>query len=116
MMLLEIGELLSKQHFFDSTLSKHFEALVDSLQFFSWLKDTSMSAEKNKVNSIICIIKKFALHQIIKAIRKKLKTKGKFSFSVASIEIENKNVCLLSSIKVQVFFKKNQKVMPVSSR
>ena len=82
-MLLEKDELLSKQRGVISTFNKHFESITDSLNLFSWPEDTSMSSRNDTVNSII---KKFAFHPSIKAIKEKFKIKSKFSFNLVSIQ------------------------------
>ena len=69
-MLLEKDKLLSKQKNVASTFNKHFGSITDSLNLFSWPEDTSMSSRNDTINSII---KKFACHTSIKAIKKKFK-------------------------------------------
>ena len=49
----------------------------------NWLEDTSVSSRKNTIASII---KKFAFHQSIKAIKKKFKIKSEFLFNHVSSE------------------------------
>ena len=66
-----------------STFNKHFGSITDSLNLFSWPEDTSMSSENDTINSII---KKFAFHQSIKAVKKKFKSKSEFSFNHVSTE------------------------------
>ena len=80
-MLLEKDKLLSKQNDVASTFSKFFGSIKDSLNLFSLPKDTSMSSGNNKINSII---KNFAFHPSIKAMKKKFKIKSKFPFNLVS--------------------------------
>ena len=87
-MLLEKDKLLSKQKEVASTFNKHFGSITNSLNLFSWPKDTSMSSRNDTINSII---KKFAFHQRVKAIKKKLKIKNEFSFNLFSTETIKKN-------------------------
>ena len=82
-MLLEKDKLLSKQTDVSSTFSKHFGSITDSLNLFSWPEDTLMSSRNGTVNSII---KKFACHPNIKAIKKKFKIKSEFPFNLVSTE------------------------------
>ena len=82
-MLLEKDKLLSKQKEVASTFNKHFGSITDSLNLFSWPKDTSMTSRNDTINSII---KKFAFHPSIKAIKKKFKIKNEFSFNLVSTE------------------------------
>ena len=51
-----------------STFNKHFRSITDSLNFFSWPEDTSMSSRNERVYSII---KKYAFDPSIRAIKKK---------------------------------------------
>ena len=74
-MFLEKEKSLSKQKYVDSTFNIHFGLIIDSLNLFSWRKDASMSSGNDTINSII---KKFAFHRIIKAIKKKSKLKANF--------------------------------------
>ena len=67
-MLLEKDKLLLKQKEVASTFNKHFRSITDSLNLFSWPKDTSMLSKNDTINSII---KKFAFQPSIKAIKKK---------------------------------------------
>ena len=67
-MLLEKDKLSLKQKKAASTFNKHFRSIAESLNLFSWPKDTSMSSKNDTINSII---KKFAFHPSIKAIKKK---------------------------------------------
>ena len=82
-MLAEKGKLLSKQKDVASTFSKHFVSITDLSNLLGWPRDTSISAGNDKVNSII---KKFAFHQSIKAVKKKFKIKSEFSFIFVSTE------------------------------
>ena len=82
-MLLEQDKLLSKQKEVASTFNKHFGSVTDSLNLFSWPKDTSVTSRNDTINSII---KKFAFHPSIKAIKKKFKIKNEFSFNLVSTE------------------------------
>ena len=75
--------MLLKQKDVAAILNKHFGSIIDSLNLFSWSKDTSMSSENDTINSIS---KKFAFHQSIKAIKKKYKIKREFSFNHVSIK------------------------------
>ena len=78
-MLLERDKLLSKQKDVASTFNKHFGSISDSLNLFSWPEDTSMSSRNDTINSII---KKFACHPSIKAIKKKFKIKANFRLTL----------------------------------
>ena len=51
-MLLEIDKLLSKQKDITAIFSKHFRSITDSLNLFSWPKNTSMSSGNDTINSI----------------------------------------------------------------
>ena len=82
-MLLEKDKLLSKQKEVASTFNIHFGSVTDSLNPFSWPKDTSVTSRNDTINSII---KKFAFHPSIKAIKKKFKIKNVFSFKLVSTE------------------------------
>ena len=82
-MLVEKGKLLSKQKDVASTFSKHFVSITDLSNLLGWPRDTSISAGNDKVNSVI---KKFAFHQSIKAVKKKFKIKSEFSFIFVSTE------------------------------
>ena len=82
-MLLEKDKLLSKQKDVASTFNKHFGSITDSLNLFSWPEDTSMSLGNETIKSII---KKFAFHPSIKAIKKKFKIKSEFSLNLVSTE------------------------------
>ena len=82
-MLLEKNKLLSKQTDVASTFNKHFGSITDSLNFFSWPEDTSMSLGNDTINSII---KKSPFHRSIKTIKKKFKIKSEFSFNLVSTE------------------------------
>ena len=57
--------------------------MTDSLNLFSWPKDTSMLSRNETINSII---KTFAFHPSIKAIKKKFKIKSEFSFNLVPTE------------------------------
>ena len=63
--------------------NKYSESIKDPLNLFSWLEDTPMSSGNDTINFII---KKFAFHQSIKAIKNKLKSKSEFSFNHVSTE------------------------------
>ena len=67
-MLLEKDELLPKQKDVASTFNKHFGSITDSLNLLSRPKDTSISSGSDTTDSII---KKFAFHPSIKAVKKK---------------------------------------------
>ena len=82
-MLFEKDKLLLKQKDVAAVFKKHFGSITDSLNLFSWSKNTSMSSENDTTNSII---KKFAFHRSIKTIKQKIKNKSKFSFNHVSIE------------------------------
>ena len=82
-MLLEKDELLSKQKEVASTFNKHFRSITDSLNLFSWPKDTSMSSRNDTINSIT---EKFAFHPSIKAIKRNFKIKNEFLFNLVSTE------------------------------
>ena len=64
-------------------MNKHFGSTADSSNLFSWSGDTSLSSGNDKTNTII---KKFAFHQSIKAIKKKFKIKSEFLFKRVSTE------------------------------
>ena len=66
-MLLEKDKFLLKQKDVASIFNKHFGSTTDSSNFLSWPDDTKMSSENDAINSII---KRFAFHQSIKAIKK----------------------------------------------
>ena len=72
-MLLETDKLLSKQKDVTAVFNKHCGSITDSLNLFSWPKNTSMSSENDTINSIS---KKFAFYRSIKAIKKKFKIKS----------------------------------------
>ena len=78
-MLLEKEKLLSKQKDVASTFNKHFGSITDLLDLFSWPEDTLMLSGNDTVNFII---KKFAFHRNIKAIKKKFKIKANFRLSM----------------------------------
>ena len=82
-MLLEKEKLLSKQKDVASTFNKHFGSITDLLNLFSWPEDTLMSSGNDTIKFII---KKFAFHRIIKAIKKKFKIKSEFSCNHLFIE------------------------------
>ena len=82
-MLFEKDKLYSKQKDVAAVFNKHFGSITDSLNLFSWSKNTSMSSENDTTNSII---KKFAFHRSIKTIKQKIKSKSKFSLNHVSIE------------------------------
>ena len=52
-MLLEKGRLLSKQKNVASTFNKHSGSITDSLNFFSWTEDTSVSSGNDTIKSIV---------------------------------------------------------------
>lgn len=64
-MLVERGNLLSKQRDVASAFSKLFGSITDSLNHFSWSENTPISSGNDKENSII---KKCAFQPSIKAI------------------------------------------------
>ena len=80
-----------------STLNKHFGLITDSLNLFSWPKDTSMSTGNDKINFII---KKSAFQPSIKAINKKFKNKCKFLFTLVFKETKKRNMNDLALIKL----------------
>ena len=82
-MLFEKDKLLSKQNDVASTFKSLFRSITDSLNLFSWPEDTSMSSGNDTINSII---KKFAFHRSIKAIKKKFKIRSEFSFNHETIK------------------------------
>ena len=82
-LLLEKDKLLSKQKDVTSAFNKHFGSITDSLNLFSWSKDTSVSSWNDTINSII---KKFACHPSIKAIKKKFNIKSEFSLCLVFTE------------------------------
>ena len=82
-MLLEKEKLLSKQKDVASTFNKHFGSITDLLDLFSWPEDTLMLSGNDTINFII---KKFAFHRNIKAIKKKFKIKSEFSCNHVFIE------------------------------
>ena len=83
-MLFEKDKLLSKQKDVAVVFNKHFGSITDSLNLFSWSKNTMlMSSENDTTNSII---KKFAFHRSTKTIKQKIKSKSKFSLNHVSIE------------------------------
>ena len=107
-MLFEKDKLLSKQKDVASTFHKHFGSITDLLNLFSWPEDTSMSSGNDKINSII---KKFAFHPSIKAMKKKIKTKSKFSFNLVSTEtikrtINNLDIKSASSGEISIYLPK----------
>ena len=71
-MLLE-KDKLSKQKYVAAIFNKHFKSITDYLNLFRWPEDTSMSSGNYTINSIN---KKFAFHQSIKAVKKKIKIKN----------------------------------------
>ena len=79
-MLLEKDKLLSKQKDLAAIFNKHFGSITDWLNLFSWREDTSFNV----------IIKKFAFHRRIKAMKRKLKIKFEFSFNNVSSETINR--------------------------
>ena len=89
-MLLENHKLLSKQKDVTAIFNKNSGSIRDSLNLFSWPEDTSVSSANDTVNSVS---EKFAFHQSIKAIKKKIK---RISFNHVSTEttkrIINENV------------------------
>ena len=83
-MLFEKDKLYSKQKDVAAVFNKHFGSITDSLNLFSWSKNTMlMSSENDTTNSII---KKFAFHRSTKTIKQKIKSKSKFSLNHVSIE------------------------------
>ena len=113
-MLLEKDKLLSKQKDVASTLNKHFGSIAGTLNLFSWPEDTSMSSRNDTINSII---KKFACHPSIKAIKKKFKFKSEISFNLVSIEtikriLNDLNVKKASSGEIPTYlFKKSDFIL-----
>ena len=98
-MLLEKEKLLSKQKDVPSTFNKHFGSITDSLNLFSWPEDTSMSSGNDTINSII---KKFAFHRSIKAIKKKFKIKSEFSCNHVSTKTINNVIFVLDTFTMCV--------------
>ena len=82
-MLLQKNKLFSKKEDVAATFNKHFGSITDSLNLFRWSEDTSVSSRNDTINPII---KKFAFHPSIKAIKKKFKIKSQFSFNLVSTE------------------------------
>ena len=72
-MLLQKNKLFSKKEDVAATFNKHFGSITDSLNLFRWSEDTSVSSRNDTINSII---KKFAFHPSIKAIKKNFNIKG----------------------------------------
>ena len=58
--------------------NKYFGSITELLNLFSKLEDTSLSSGNDASNSII---KKFAFHQSIKTINKKIKVKSESFFN-----------------------------------
>ena len=82
--------------------NKHSRSITGPLNLFSWLKDTPTSSRNDTIDFII---KKFAFHRSINAIKKKFKRKSEFSFNhVCTETIKNyKWVCINEALKVGSF-------------
>ena len=107
-MLFEKDKLLSKQKDVASTFNKHFGLVTDSLNLFSWPEDTSVSPRNDKINHII---KKFAFHPSIKAIKKKFKIKNEFLFNRVFVStetvkriIDDLDIKIASSSEIPIYF------------
>ena len=62
---LEKNKLLSKQKDVAATFNKHFRSITDSLNLFTWPKDSSMSSKNDTINKKK---KKISFHPSVKAI------------------------------------------------
>ena len=105
-MLLEKDKFLQKQTDVAWIFNKHFGSTTDSSNLFNWSEDTKMSSWNDTINSII---KRFAFHQSIKAIKKKLKIKSEFSFNHIFTEtikrvIKDLDIKKASSGKIPTYF------------
>ena len=78
LMLLEKDKFLPKQKDVTENFNERFGSTADSSSLFNWSKGTKMLSGNKTINSNI---KKLGINQSIKAIKKKLKIKSKFSFN-----------------------------------
>ena len=77
-MLLEKDKFLPNQKDVTENFNERFGSTADSSSLFNWSKGTKMLSGNKTINSNI---KKLGINQSIKAIKKKLKIKSKFSFN-----------------------------------